>query len=75
MDLRKVSKDTAPRSTTAVSDLKTCVFINSLLFLYQYDEVGHIPGRRESLPTPVFWPGEFRALDSLWGCKESDTTE
>ena len=31
-------------------------------------------------PTPVFWPGEShgqRSLAgySLWGCKESDTTE
>ena len=29
----------------------------------------------EDLPTPVFWPGEFHGLYSLWGCKESDTTE
>ena len=35
--------------------------------------VGKIPWRR--LPTPVFWPGEFRGLYSLWGRKESDTTE
>ena len=25
--------------------------------------------------TPVFWPGEFHALDSPWGYKESDRTE
>ena len=31
--------------------------------------------RRERLPTLVFWPGEFHGLYSLWGCKESDTTE
>ena len=31
--------------------------------------------RRERLPTPVFWPGEFHGLYSPWGCKESDTTE
>ena len=31
--------------------------------------------RRESLPTPVFWPGEFRGLYSLWARKELDTTE
>ena len=24
--------------------------------------VGKIPWRRERLPTPVFWPGEFRGL-------------
>ena len=39
-----------------------------------------IPWRREWQPTPVFLPGEFhgqRSLDSysLWGRKESDTTE
>ena len=37
--------------------------------------VGKIPWRRERLPTPVFWPGEFHELYSPWGCKESDTTE
>ena len=34
-----------------------------------------MPWRRERLPTPVFWPGEFHGLYSLWGHKESDTTE
>ena len=28
-----------------------------------------IPWRRERLPTPVFWPGEFHELYSLWGHK------
>ena len=43
--------------------------------------LGSIPGlgrssmRRERLPTPVFWPGEFHGLYSPWGRKESDTTE
>ena len=37
--------------------------------------VGKIPWRREQLPTPVFWPGEFHRLYSPWGHKESDTTE
>ena len=41
---------------------------------------GKIPWRREWLPTPIFWPGEFHGLRSpvgysLWGCKELDTTE
>ena len=31
--------------------------------------------RRERLPTPVLWPGEFHRLYSPWGRKESDTTE
>jgi len=34
-----------------------------------------IPWRRETLPTPVFWPWVFHGLYSPWGCKESDTTE
>ena len=34
-----------------------------------------LPWRRERLPTPVFWPGEFHVLDSPWGHKESDMTE
>ena len=37
--------------------------------------VGKIPWRRERLPTPVFWPGEFQGLYSPWGRKESDKTE
>jgi len=34
-----------------------------------------IPWRRERLPTPVFWPGEFHGLYNRLGCKESDMTE
>ena len=37
--------------------------------------VGKIPWRRERLPTPVFWPGEFHELYNPWGYKESDTTD
>ena len=33
------------------------------------------PLRRESLPTPVFWPGEFHGLYSPWGRKELDMSE
>ena len=33
------------------------------------------PLGRESLPTPVFWPGELHGLYSPWGHKESDTIE
>ena len=37
--------------------------------------VGKIPWRRERLPTPVFWPGEFHGPYSPWGHKELDMTE
>ena len=37
--------------------------------------VGKISWRRERLPTPVFWHGEFHGLYSPWGRQESDTTE
>ena len=37
--------------------------------------VGKIPWRRERLPTPVFWPGEFHGVYRPWACKELDTTE
>ena len=34
--------------------------------------VGKILWRREWLPTPMFWQGEFHGLYSPWGCKELD---
>jgi len=42
--------------------------------------VGKIPWRREWLPIPVFWRGQFHGQRSLagyspWGCKESDMTD
>ena len=37
--------------------------------------VGKIPWRKERLPTPVFWSGEFHGLYSPWGHKELDMTE
>ena len=47
---------------------------------YNVGNPGSIPWRREWLPSPAFLPGEFfgeRSLAgySLWGRKESDTTE
>ena len=39
-----------------------------------YPWVGKIPWRRERLPTPVFWPGEFHGLCSPQDRKESDMT-
>ena len=37
--------------------------------------LGRIPWRRERLPIPVFWPGEFHGLYCPWGHKESDKTD
>ena len=37
--------------------------------------VGKIPWKKEQLPTPVFWLGEFHELYSPWDHKELDTTE
>jgi len=37
--------------------------------------VRKIPWRRERLPTPVIWPGEFHGLYSPWGRKELDMTD
>ena len=37
--------------------------------------VRKIPWRRDRLPTPVFWPGEFHGLYSPWCRKEWDMTE
>ena len=34
-----------------------------------------MPWRKERLPTPIFWPGEFHGLYSPRGCKELDMTE
>ena len=31
--------------------------------------VGKIPWRREQLPTPVFWPGEFHGLENSYSLK------
>ena len=37
--------------------------------------LGKIPWRRERLPTPVLWPGEFHELYSPWDLKALDMTE
>ena len=49
-------------------------------FACNVGDLGSLPGLGRSLekgtvPTPVFWPGEFHGLYSPCGCKESDTTE
>ena len=35
--------------------------------------VGKIPRRKERLPTPVFWPGEFHGLHVVHGVAKSRT--
>ena len=35
--------------------------------------IGKIPWRRERLPTPVFWPGEFHGLYIVHGVAKSQT--
>ena len=40
-----------------------------------YSWVRKMRWRRYRLPTPGFWPGEFRGLYGPWRRKESDTTE
>ena len=37
--------------------------------------VGKIPCRRERLPTPVSWPGEFHGLYSSWGRRVGHDSE
>ena len=48
--------------------------VKNLLAMWE-TRVGKILGRKERLPTPVFWPGEFHGLYSPWSCKESAMTE
>ena len=36
-----------------------------------YPWVGKIPWRRERLPTPLFWSGEFHGLYNPWGVAKS----
>ena len=40
-----------------------------------WERICLIHWKRDRLPTPVFWPGEFHRLDSPWGCKELDVTD
>ena len=44
--------------------------VNNLCRRLGFDPwVGKIPWRRERLPTPVLWPGEFYGLYHPWGCR------
>ena len=38
--------------------------VKNLPAIQETSVIGKIPWRRERLPTPVFWPGEFHGLDS-----------
>ena len=65
-----------------IQGLHSWAYTQRKLFIQKYTRtlmfdprLGKIPWRRERLPTPVLWPGEFHGLYSPWGCKESDRTE
>ena len=57
------------------------VCILSILNMYSMQETWvqtlgwEDPWRRERLPTPIFWPGEFHRLYRQGGRIESETTE
>ena len=50
-----------------------CVCVCVFIYLWVKDQfnswVGNIPWRRDRLPPPVFWPGEFHGLYSPWVTK------
>ena len=55
-----------PPSLVTLFDIQVSVSLKRGLFY---------PWRRERLPTPGSWPGEFHGLYSSWGRTELDTTE
>ena len=65
----------AMRSAMGFSCDSACKNLPAMWVMWVRFLVGKIPWRRERLPTPVFWPGEFHGLYTPWGYKESDTTE
>ena len=48
---------------------------DSVIDRYDFSYSVPLYWRRERLPSPVVWPGEFHGLCSPWGSKESDLTE
>ena len=69
----------AERETSEFSFSSTCRFPSQLSHRL-HPWVGKIPWKRKWQSTPVFFPGKShgqRSLAgySLWGCKDSDTTE
>ena len=58
--------------TVSFSPESSLLFSHSLHPYKPCSWVRKIPWRRERLPTPVFWPGEFHGLYSPWGSKELD---
>ena len=51
--------------------LSPCLFNLYAVYIMQEPFVGKIPWRRERIPTPVFWPREFRRWYHLWGCSQT----
>ena len=70
-----INRSTKPSFTCNSADKESACSVEDLGRSLVKDQVGKIPWRRERLPTPVFWPGQFHGLYSPWGRKESDTTE
>ena len=70
----RICSDSCPLTSLVAQTVKT-------LRRPEFDpQVGKIPWRREWLPNPVFWSGEFHGQRSLagyspWGGKESDVTK
>ena len=53
-----------------------CKQLSNKVLIYKiYKNPFNSTSKKQTLPTPVFWPGEFHGLCSAWGCKESDTTK
>ena len=74
------NKDSPGKEYVAVDTANTKLFAGYADGRMQYRRprvypwVGKIPWRKEWLPTPVIWPGEFYGLYSPRGHKESDIT-
>ena len=65
----------ASLTSPALADVIFTTSASLILVDQDYSQVGKIPWRRERLPNPVLWPGEFDGMESPWGRKEWDMTE
>ena len=65
----------ASLTSPALADVIFTTSASLILVDQDYSQVGKIPWRRERLPNPVLWPGEFDGMENPWGRKEWDMTE